>query len=108
MQTSPFTLYRVENVITEESAEHGDYDSSEATPTENADFRDALVALDSDCWDNVDVRQDGTIIAYPADYTQNYRTGAYEGSELIINSRKPHWGIRLYDFWSARNSRARA
>lgn len=101
MQIAPFTLYRVENVITEESAACGDYASSDPTPTEDADFRSALAALESDCWDNVDVRGDGTIIAYPADYAQNIRTGDYEAAELIIHARRPEWAYRLIDYWSA-------
>lgn len=102
MRAAPFSLYRVENVITDESASRGDYASSEPTESEDASLRDALDALDSDCWDTVDVSGDGTIIAYPADYVQSMRTGDYSASELIISARRPEWGVRLYDLWSAR------
>lgn len=97
-----FTMYEVENVITEESSEGGDYASSEATPAEDATFREALDALLGGCWDNIDSTRDGTIIAYPADYNQNYRTGAYEGSELIITAKHPHHAERLLDCYSTK------
>jgi hypothetical protein len=103
LKTAPFTLYRVENVITTESAKRGDYESSEPTETEDADLREALDALDSDCWDNVDLNGVGTIICYPADYSQNYRTGAWEADQLIIHARRPEWAERLLDVWEARN-----
>jgi len=102
MQLAPFTLYRVENVITEESARIGDYASSEATPVEPADLREALDALMSDCWDSIDERGDGSIIAYPADYVQNLRTGEWEAAELIIHSRRPEWSERLMALYRAR------
>ena len=102
MQLAPFTLYRVENIITEESATRGDYASSDPTPEESATFREALDALRSDCWDNIDLHGDGTIIAYPADYVQNVRTGEYEAAELIIHARRPHWADRLLDAYEAR------
>jgi len=101
VQNPPFTLYRVENVITDESASRGDYASSAATPTESADLREALAALESDCWDNIDERDDGTIICYPADYAQNTRTGDWEADELIITARRPEWATRLLDYYRA-------
>lgn len=100
MSVPKFTLYWVENVITDESASHGDYASSEPTETQPVTFREALAALNSDCWDNVDTGRDGTIIAYPADYVQDFRTGDYSASELIIHARRPEWAYRLVDYWS--------
>lgn len=102
MNAAPFTLYRVENVITEESSRRGDYASSDVTETEPASLREALAALESDCWDNIDLRGDGTIIAYPADYVQDLHTGDYSASELIIHSRRPEWSDRLLNVWETR------
>jgi len=102
MHLAPFTLYRVENTITEESASRGDYATSEPTPETPADLREALDALRSDSWDNIDLTGDGTIIAYPADYTQNTRTGDYEAAELIIHARRPEWADRLLNLYEAR------
>jgi hypothetical protein len=108
MIEAPFSLYRVENVITEESASRGEPSSSEATPIEPATFREALDALDSDCWDNIDERGDGTIIAYPADYVQDIRTGDYSASELIIRARRPEWAARLVDCYRKGEAMKRA
>ena len=95
MKVAPFTLYRVENTITEESASQGDYASSDPTPEEPATLREAVDALNSDCWDHIDERGDGTIIAYPADYSQDMYSGEWEASDLIIKARRPEWAERL-------------
>jgi len=101
VREAPFTLYRVENVITDESASRGDYASSDPTPKEPATLREAIEALQSDCWDNIDMTRDGTIIAYPADYSQNIHTGEWEAAELIIHARRPEWAERLLDAYNA-------
>jgi hypothetical protein len=105
--TTKFSFYRVENVITEESAADGDYASSEPTEVEETDFRGALDALESDCWDSIDERGDGTVICYPADYAQDFRTGDWEASELILKARRPEWADRLMAVYCARNPRSR-
>ena len=102
MHLAPFTLYRVENTITEESAAEGDYASSEASPEAPADLRSALDELLGDCWDSIDARGDGTIIAYPADYEMDIRTGEYSAEELIIHARRPEWADRLLNLYEAR------
>jgi hypothetical protein len=101
MKDAPFTLYRVTNVISEESSKRGDYESSEATEPTGADFRETLDALNSDCWDNIDQRGDGTIICYPADYSQDIQTGDYEADTLIIKARRSEWADRLLSFYRA-------
>jgi hypothetical protein len=102
-----FTLYTVENVITEESAAHGDYASSDATEEHGASLREVIEALESDCWDNIDERSDGTIICYPADYVQNYRTGEWSAEELIIHARRPEWADRAMALYDARRKARR-
>jgi hypothetical protein len=72
-----FTLYRVEDIITEELWQAGDYASSKESEKKPATFREALDALHSDCWDTIDERWDGMIICYPADYQQDYTNGDY-------------------------------
>jgi len=94
-----FELVEVENVITEESAREGDYASSEATEPVMIDLRTAVDAMLNGCWDNVDARGDGTIILYPADYSQNMRMGDWEGTELILRADSPMNGERLYACW---------
>lgn len=103
MQDPPFSYYRVDNVITDESAAVGAYASSEPTDTTDTDLRGALDALESDCLDNIEQSRDGTIICYPADYHQNMRTGDYEASELIIHTRHAHWADRLLSLYFNRN-----
>lgn len=95
---TPFSMYEVENVITEESSKRGDYASSEATPETPATLREALDALLDGCWDNLDGADD-RVIAYPADYVQDMHTGAYEASELIIHGapRNIERLLALYD-----------
>ena len=63
----------------------------------------ALDALESDCWDNIDERGDGTLICYPADSRMDPRTGAYEQTQVIVKARRPEWTTRLVDCYRARN-----
>jgi hypothetical protein len=105
MAATPFTMYEIENVITDESSAEGDYASSDASPEEPATLREALDALLYGCWDNVD-GSSGSIVAYPADYHQDMHTGDYVGFEVIING-DPRNITRLLALYEAR-SRVRA
>lgn len=104
MSATPFTMYEVENVITDESAARGDYASSDVSPEVPATLREALDALLAGCWDNLDGRAD-SIVAYPADYHQDFRTGDYSASELIV-SGDPRNIARLLDLYDARRRAA--
>jgi hypothetical protein len=101
---APFSMYEVENTITEESAGYGDYASSETSPEEPATLREALDALLNGCWDRVDGRADGRadcVIAYPADYEQDMYSGDWSGTEVIING-PPRQITRLLNLYEAR------
>lgn len=89
-----FSIATISQTITDESAARGDYAISEMSEFESADFREALDALRCGCWDNVDWRA-SEVIAYPADYEQNIRTGAYEADTLVIRTERPEWLNRL-------------
>jgi hypothetical protein len=102
MTRERFHVSSATSYITEESSQRGDYDRTEEGDEYNTDLSGALAALDSDCWDNVDVRGDGSIIAYPADYQQDYRTGEYEGTTLFIQADTLRNAERAFDLWSAR------
>ena len=99
-----FTVQEVERSITH----HGDdthTDEHDAGAVEPCSFREALDALEGGCWDNMDERGDGTIIAYPADMVMDIATGVYESTQLIIKARRPEWADRLIAYYEARNRR---
>lgn len=102
-----FELYRVTNVISEESSRRGDYASSEASDTVTVDLREAVDALLGDYWDNLDERED-TVIAYPADYVQDYRTGDWSADQLIIRADNPANLERLMACYHAARAAERA
>ena len=100
MTYAPFTMYEIENTISEESASRGDYASSDASVEAPATLREALDALLDGCWDNVDAHADA-VIAYPADYDQNYRTGEWSATQVVIHGA-PRQIARLLDLYDAR------
>lgn len=73
----------IHETITDESAAVGDVASSDMSDAEPVSFRDALDALKQGCWDNVDWRAT-EVIAYPADWHQDMRTGDYDADTLVI------------------------
>lgn len=101
MSSRLFTLTEIENTITEESAEHGDYASTDVGEAEPVDFRQALDALLNGCWDTVDLDGHGQIIAYPADYDQDSRTGEWSGTTVVITPRVVEHGERLLEVWAS-------
>jgi len=90
-----FTLHWIEEVITDESAANGEAASSKMDEGESVDLREAIDALRNGCWDNVDVRP-AELIAYPADWRMDMRTGDYEASTLVIKGSPKDIG-RLVD-----------
>jgi hypothetical protein len=100
-----FTVKRVTEIITFHRLPDGDtgheieYDEGD---TEPACLNDALGALEWGCWDSVDCRGDGSIIAYPADRSIDYRTGIEEGKQVIIHADTPENAVRLVDLYDAR------
>jgi hypothetical protein len=94
MKVAPFTVQLVERTITfiGEDQHEDEYDEGTVEP---ADLRAALDALNREYWDDIDLRGDGTIIAYPADMHQDIRTGVYESTQVIIKARRPEWADRL-------------
>jgi hypothetical protein len=89
-----FTVQRVTEYITQESSERGDYDRVDEGAVEATDFRGALEALRSDCWDTIDQSGD-TLICYPADAHQDMRTGEYDLTQVIVKARHASWIDRL-------------
>lgn len=83
-----FTLYEIAETITDESARRGDVATSEASDPEPVTFREALEALRGGVWDNLDARA-SEVIAYPADWRQDFRTGEYAAETLVIRADDP-------------------
>ena len=96
-----FTVQRIDT----ELLPGEDEETYDEHPQKKADLREAIDALESNCWDNVDARGDGTIICYPADHPMNMRTGAYEGFQIIVKADKPHNANRLMDLYESRRNR---
>lgn len=95
-----FEVTYVVETVTEESAREGDVASSDVGLPESVDVRGALDALESQCWDLVDDRGDGTVILYPADSTQDMRSGDWESTQVIIEGDA--WKVaRLMRHWRA-------
>lgn len=107
MSRERFELVTVTNVITEESAAVGDYASTDQSEPTQVDLRGAVDALMSDHWDNIDAR-DVDVIAYPADYVQDYRTGAYAADTLIVRADSPANLERLMSCYAAARVAERA
>jgi len=61
------------------------------------DIQDAMSALDSNSWDNIDWSSD-EILCYPADGSINYRTGEETRTTVVIkgSERYIHWLNNLY------------
>ena len=93
-----FELTYVVETITDESAAEGDVASRDVDGPESVDVRGAIDALESQCWDSVDDRGDGTVICYPADSTQDYRTGDWESTQVILKG-DPWKVARLMRHW---------
>lgn len=98
-----FTVQEIERIITFHG-EDGEYDNiyneGRIAPS---DLEDAINALESNCWDNIDERED-TVICYPADSHQNYRTGDYESTQIIIKGAPKDVG-RLMNYYHAKEGR---
>ena len=97
----PFAIATIEEVITEESSRSGDVASSDMSPDTPCGVREALADLLDGCWDHVDWR-DSEVIAYPADWHQNYRTGDYEATTLVVRASDPRNLERLARLYDAR------
>ena len=89
MMKNRYTIQEIEETTSWTFDKDGDgipdttYDEGAVSP---GDVEDAVKALKSDYWDSLDIRDD-TVICYPADSTQNYRTGAYERTQVIIKGK---------------------
>lgn len=93
-----FELTYVLETITEESATEGDVASRDVDGPTAVDVREAIDALESQCWDSVDDRGDGTVICYPADSHQDLRTGEWESTQVILTGDP--WKVgRLMRHW---------
>ncbi len=97
-----FTVQEIDRTILFSDDDSGDYsdeyDEGSVMPT---DLAGALLALDSDCWDSLDYHGDA-IICYPADSHQNYRTGEWESTQIIIKADRPEWLDRLMAIYDNR------
>lgn len=62
------------------------------------DLRDALHALDSQCWDDVD-QQSETVICYPADWHTDPRTGVVTHTDVAIEADNERNLERLMNIW---------
>lgn len=84
----PFTIRRIYETLTlpPEGVDVDDscVETDASLPPAPASLRDALDALESQCWDDIDDRGDGTLILYPADGSLNYRTGEEIRETVII------------------------
>jgi len=109
MKNAPFTVQEIERTIAWATDGSEDYtDTCDEGPVVPSDLRAAFEAMQSQYWDSVDQRDDGTIILYPADSRQDMFTGAYESTQVIIKARRPEWADRLVALYEARRERERA
>lgn len=94
---SHFTVQEIERTVTWYGED--DYtDEDDPGKVEPANLREALDALRSQCWDDMDNHGDGTLVLFPADQRMNAQTGAYESTHLIVKG-EPHNIERLLRFY---------
>lgn len=100
---APYYIATIAETITEESAAHGDVASSELSDDSPATLREALDVLQQGCWDSIDWRHN-ELIAYPADWHQDFRTGDHDAETLVIRARRPEWLDRLYNCYTRKGA----
>lgn len=106
MSDKLFTITTYERTI--EFMEDGsdDYtDETEDMGTVPADLRAVLDALDSQCWDSIDISDDRTIL-YPADSDQDMTTGAWIQTQIVIRGNVRNIE-RALDVWRSRRDARR-
>jgi len=80
----PFTITAYDRTITFHDHDEDYDDETETGLPESASIASALDLIQSGAWDNLDWRADAVIL-YPADSTQNIRTGEWESTSYAIS-----------------------
>src|SRR3954451_1927468 len=92
-----FIIRKYEHVVDYDAADSICVDQSE----EMATLTEAIDALCSDCWDNVDVsgyKAESTLMLYPADWQQDFRTGEVTHTDIAITGATKNIN-RLYNLY---------
>jgi hypothetical protein len=94
-----YTITRVDRTI-HFYAEDSHTDEDDSSAPVGGDVRNAVDALNSNTWDNIDERYD-CVICYPADSSMNIRTGDYESFQIIIHGAEKDLE-HLMSYWNAK------